>query len=141
MTIILDRVDASDIDALWPGLYPHFAAATLAVETELTPELIRAEAAAGRRTIWVVVDDTGEAFLATLSTFVMTSNRGRRVAVIEACAGQLVDRWLPVFLAQLEQQAKNHGCHSVVFSGRLGWEPKTVPLGYRRLMVTMTKEL
>lgn len=140
MTIVLDPIETEDVERVWPFILPFVQSACDAVTTEITPEWVKAEAIADRRTVWAIIDtdDPFGPFLAVWVTGQRQTNRGQ-VLFIEICAGREMDRWLEPCLADLEAQAKAIGIVAIEIEGRRGWK-RMLP-GYREVRVVMEKEL
>jgi hypothetical protein len=138
--IVLERIPREDVEKLWQFVLPLIRSACDAVTTELTPDFIREEALADRRTLWVIfdTDDPFGPFLATWVTGQRQTNKGQ-VLFIEACGGRDMHRWLPDCLDELEAQAKAIGIHRIEIEGRRGW--KRVLPGYREARIVLTKDL
>ena len=137
--IVLDRVELEDVERVWPHVADHIKAGCDAVTTAITPEWIKAEALADRRTLWVVFDtDSPFPFLAAASVGQRMTNHGL-VVFVEALGGRERERWLGECFAELEAQAKAAGAVKMELEGRLGWQ-RVLP-GYRLARVVLEKAL
>ena len=136
MSIVLDRVLAEDIPALWPHLKPLFARACDADPTGLTPDQIRDDALAGKRLIWTLADrDRTPPLIAAFST----ADDGDTVN-IGPLAGDDMETWLPL-LAELERHAKEAGFTATHIEGRIGWTKVLRAYGYQPVRISLKKVL
>ena len=141
MSLIFDRVPLDLVERLWEHIEPHIRAGCEAVTSAVTPEFIKAEALADRRTLWVMFDtDSPFPFLAAASVGFRDTPKGR-VFYVDAIGGRERERWLADGLAELEGQARAAGMYSAEFEGRTGWKPVLEKLGYRVVRVVMEKVL
>jgi hypothetical protein len=138
--IVLERIETADVERVWPFVLPLLAAACDATGTDLTPDFIREEALADRRTLWVIfdTDDPFGPFLAAFATGERLTPRGR-VVFIDALGGRNRGCWLAHCLSELEVQAKAMGAAAIEAEGRMGW--KRVLPGYREVRTILRKEL
>jgi hypothetical protein len=136
MTLVLDRIDASDIDLLWPHLEPFFRRACEADPTDLTPDIIRREAAEDRRLVWSITDASRDPPLLSIFSTITNGNK----VCIGPLAGDEMELWLPL-LSQLESHAKEAGLSVSHIEGRLGWQRVLAPYGYRVARITLEKVL
>jgi hypothetical protein len=137
---VLDRVPLEDVERIWPFILPLLTAACDAVTTDLTPDFIKEEALADRRTLWVIfdTDDPFGPFLAAFAAGERLTARGR-VVFIDALGGRNRGCWLATCLAEFEAQAKVMGAVAIEAEGRTGW--KRVLPGYREIRTVLRKEL
>jgi len=139
MAVVLERIQPEDIERLWFYVKPLIQAGCDAVTTDYTPEFIKAEALANRRTLWVVFDtDDPFPFLAGLATGERLTNRGR-VVFIDLIGGRNRGCWLTQCLADLEAQAKAKGAVSIEIEGRRAWR-RVLP-DYREVRTVLAKDL
>lgn len=137
--IVLDCIDPADIDQIWPVLEPEFAKACKAVSTSLTPQMILAEAKAGRRTLWAIyIMECPLPILAAFSSKIDERPDGK-TAIFEALGGHDMDSWLLEALGKFEDIARREGVKRIEAEGRLGWA-KVLP-GYRPVRVILEKEI
>ena len=69
-----------------------------------------------------------------------TTHLSRNVCTVTAVGGHQRDRWLSLN-AEIEQYAKDEGCHTIRAYGRKGWERVLANDGYRVEHVILEKAL
>jgi hypothetical protein len=139
MAIVLDRIQLEDVERLWPFVLPLLTAACDAAATDLTPEFIKQEALANRRTMWVAFDtDDPFPFLAACATGERLTAHGR-VVFIDALGGRNRGCWLVKCLAELEARARAKGAVRMELEGRVGWK-RLLP-DYREVRTVLAKDL
>lgn len=138
MSVVLDRLDRSDVMVLWSILEPYFAAACAAVNTSMTAEDVRQAALADKRSIWTIIDKDRDppALLAVCSAGMRDTPNGK-TAFIEVAAGWDREAWVDDCLAEFERLAKAAGAVRVEIEGRMGWQ-RVLP-GYRPVRVVLEK--
>jgi hypothetical protein len=138
--IVLDRIETEDVERVWPFVLPMLTAACDATGTDLTPDFIKEEALADRRTLWVIfdTDDPFGPFLAAFATGERLTAQGR-VVFIDALGGRNRGCWLAHCLSELEVQAKAMGAVRLELEGRPAWR-RVLP-GYREVRTVLAKEL
>lgn len=111
----LQYVQIEDIDGFWSWLGPYFARALAKAPSDLTLDLIRAQAKAGGLRFWIVSDDAGP-----VAAFVAGEHADRSVEVF-ALAGSRMAEWLGPVVEKFCTMAKAAGLERLTMRGRKGW--------------------
>lgn len=133
MTVDLVCVNPKNILQIWPQARHLIKSA---IEQTGLSEFADIEHAVlcGDQLLWLALSDHVDA--AATTHLIRTS--GKPVLIITACAGDHMERWLPL-RQRVESYAKAEGCSCIRLYGRRGWE-RTLK-DYRVEYVIMEKDL
>ena len=109
-------IDPKRIHDVWPHVRPLLERACRRTGLNAFAEF-EADILAGRSLVWVAWN--GSAIEAAASTILINSDLGK-VCVITLCAGQDMQRWLPL-IDRIEGYTRDEGCVRIRIFGRKGW--------------------
>jgi len=79
--------------------------------------------------LWVVVDEESDEFVAAMTTRITDYPTGRGMA-IDWIGGKRMSEWLDEFSSVMDQYAKDNGCKFIEGMGRHGWIRELKKYGY-----------
>jgi hypothetical protein len=127
-------IGPAEVAKIWPHVVGLLRRAIAATELSDFGEF-ETDVIAGRQLLWIAWD--GLAIEAAATTHLSRIN-GRTVCTITACAGRVMDQWLPL-LSKIEDYAKAEGAGRMRIYGRKGWV--RVLDGYKAEFTIMEKGL
>jgi hypothetical protein len=138
--VLTTHLSADQMAPYWPGIiaclekycarYPH---------DESVDNIIR-QCAAGRRQLWMVLDEKDEVVLAPVTEIVTVDATGAARFVFVEVGGSRAREAMPL-ITEMEAWARAQGCTEFDFVGRRGWERLLAPYGYRPEAVIYRKRI
>ena len=117
--IELVPVELPYIDKVWPIVHPFAKRAMKWCRGEDTPEAFLEDAKRAQAQIWLVTDRTS--VIAACGTSLDTKRDGVRVLNVRWMAGKGFRDWIHLG-DRVKAWAVEHGCRSVYYRGRPGWQ-------------------
>lgn len=132
----LYAVDPNRIDKIWPRVRAWLVEASRRSDFTRWAQ-IEGDILSGALRLWVVWD--GRNLRAAVATEIIETG-WRKICRIVSTGGEDMREWVSL-IGDLEDYARSEGCDVVQELGREGWERVLAPLGYKRTLIVMEKEL
>lgn len=131
---------ADEMAPHWPDIFECLGKYCRRFDDETVPNIIR-ECFEGKRTLWLVFDETGRVILAPITEIVTVNATGERRLALAEVGGTRLKESMSLLREIEEWAAREHGAVKVGIVARKGWKPLLEPLGYKAKAVLWQKEL
>ena len=118
--MILVPLPPEKLEEVWPLIEGYARQMADRMPDDWPVEEIKRASAEREITLWLVWEPETKRHHALAATCVARRPSGKRILVIEFCAGHDSERWVHL-ISDLEKFGRDNGCERIELRGRSGW--------------------